>query len=349
LEPKPQLRERGPSAPSPYRQWQQKEGIPIHTGSYVTDLYRLEVASWPRIGQKGAFVNLAAQEIDDGQLLEIAPGGQTEVQRHLYEALIYVLAGRGATTMWQSDGGPKQTVEWQRGSLLSPPLNCYYQHFNLDGEHPARLYSATTAPATINLLRDTDFIFNAPYQFTSRYNVEDDYFSNPGEHFARTEWRTNFVADLRGFELDPYPERGGGGVNMHFTIAGNASRAHISEFPPGTYKKAHRHAAGAHVIVLDGVGYSQLWTEREERLKVDWKDGSVVSPRHGEFHQHFNTGPSSARYLAFTFGNAVIVSQDVSHQIEYEDEDPEVFELYERECAKHGAQVVMQRPARARR
>ncbi|HEY3118380.1 MAG TPA: hypothetical protein VGK54_16670, partial [Chloroflexota bacterium] len=85
---------------SVYLQWQKAEGIPTYTGSYVEDLYNLPVAPWGRTGQSGAFVNLAAQELDDGQLLEIAPGGQTTEQHHLYETMIYVLEGRGATTLW---------------------------------------------------------------------------------------------------------------------------------------------------------------------------------------------------------------------------------------------------------
>ena len=343
--------------PTIYRQWQAAEGIPSYTGSYVADLYTLEVAPWARTGQKGAFVNLAAQELDDGQLLEIAPGSETEVQHHLYEALVYVLDGRGATTIWQKDG-PKQTVEWQRGSLFSPPLNTYYQHFNLDGDKAARLYAATTAPATMNLLRDTGFIFDAPYTFASRYNAEDGYFSNPGE---RTEhgWKTNFVPDLRAFELHPprgdmSTGRGAGGSGMGFLMSDNACSVHISEFPPGTYKKAHRHGAGAHVIILGGEGYSMLHFEgkESERIKADWKDGTMFSPQHWEYHQHFNTGPTPARYLACTFGRAVIVSQNAhadTNQIEYEDQDPEVHELYERECAKSGAEVVLPRPTYAAR
>jgi hypothetical protein len=116
---------------SPYQTWQQGEGIPLHRGSYVSDLYTAEVADWPRIGQRGAFVNLADQEHDDGWLIEIKPGGQTEVMHHLFEAVVYALNGRGATAIWQ-EGKRKQTVEWQRGTIFSPPLNCYYQHYNLD-------------------------------------------------------------------------------------------------------------------------------------------------------------------------------------------------------------------------
>ena len=44
-------------------------------------------------------------------------------------------------------------------------------------------------------------MFNAPYVFTSRYAGQENFFSDPGEHLARTEWRTNFIADLRTFEL----------------------------------------------------------------------------------------------------------------------------------------------------
>lgn len=338
---------------SPYLEWQRGEGIPTYTGSFVTSLYDLEVAPWPRTSQRGAFVNLASQEIDDGQLLEIAAGGQTEVQHHFYEALIYVLEGRGATTLWQRDGR-KQTVEWQRGSLFSPPMNCHYQHFNLDGGQRARLYAATTAPAAINLTRDTDFIFNSDWVFANRYNGEDDFFSNPGERVGG-QWKTNFVPNLRSFETHPSPRRGANGSGMAFSMSGNSCGVHISEFPAGTYKKAHRHGAGAHVIILTGEGYSLLHFEGHDRVKADWKDGSVVSPQHWEYHQHFNTGPTPARYLACTFGSAVIVSQEAlaehtgKNQIEYEDEDPEAYELYEQECAKHGAEVMMARPAYATR
>ena len=345
------------SGPTYYQQWQAGEGIPSYTGSYVESLYTLEVAPWPRTGQKGAFVNLAAQELDDGQLLEIAPGGETEVLHHLYEALVYVLDGRGATTIWQKDG-PKQTVEWQRGSLFSPPLNTYYQHFNLDGEKPARLYAATTAPATLNLLRDSTFVFDAPYVFSNRYNAEDGYFSNPGEQTAHG-WKTNFVPDLRAFQLTPRSAdvnsgRGAGGSGMGFLMSDNACSVHISEFPPGTYKKAHRHGAGAHVIILGGEGYSMLHFEgkEDERIKADWKDGSIFSPQHWEYHQHFNTGPTPARYLACTFGRAVVVSQNAhadTNQIEYPDEDPAVYQLYEAECLKRGAEIVLPRPAYAAR
>src|SRR5262245_50898100 len=82
---------------TPYQLWQKSEAIPIYRGAYITDLYTLELGQWARLGQRGAFVNLADQEHDDAYVLEIAPGGQTEIIHHLFETTVYVLQGHGAT------------------------------------------------------------------------------------------------------------------------------------------------------------------------------------------------------------------------------------------------------------
>ena len=69
------------------------------------------------------------------------------------------------------------------------------------------------------------------------------------------------------------------------------------------------------------------------------------------FHQQFNTGQVPARYLAFKprgkkfrtkgkFMNNVSL-KDGGNQIEFEDEDPAIRELYEKECARQGVQVNM--------
>src|SRR5437867_3159393 len=213
---------------SPYQAWQQSEGIPINHGSYIMDLHEVPVAPWARFGQRGAFANLGAQEKLDTYVLEIAPGGETKVARHCFEVSIYVLSGRGATTIWLP-GKEKQTVEWQRGSIFSPPLNTFYQHFNLEGQTPARLFAMTTAPRMINLFRTPDFVFNAQYVFSDRYNAQDNYFTDPGEHLGWRQYRTNFIPDIRAFKLDDYSQRGAGGNNMHFTLANNSVGGHVSE------------------------------------------------------------------------------------------------------------------------
>jgi hypothetical protein len=350
-------RDLAPRGESPYRAWQRGEGIPINSGSSVSDLNALEIKPWARTGQHGAFVNLAGQEEDDAYVLEIAPRGQTEVMHHIFEILIYVLDGRGATSFWQQ-GKPKQTVEWGPASVFSPPLNCYYQHFNLDGTQPARLFAVTNAPMVMNMYRSVDYVFNDPYVFADRYNGEDDYFSDAGQRIDSNAWRTNFIPDMRSFKLDSRPGRGAGGFLTSFALANNAMAAHCSEFPPGTYKKGHRHGVGAHVIILNGDGYSLLWFEGEkERRRVDWTSGTVLSPKELEYHQHFNTGPTHARYLAFRLGDldrrreerirnsASGDERTELNGIEYDQEDPAIYDLYVQECARHGATVQLPRPA----
>jgi hypothetical protein len=127
--------------------------------------------------------------------------------------------------------------------------------------------------------------------------------------------------------------------------------AHISEFPIGTYKKAHRHGPGAHIVLLGGEGYSLLWQrDFADRVRVDWRENALFVPPPYWFHQHFNVGSSPARYLAIRWGSPKRrldhsydkINQDRRDdggQIEYDDQDPTVHELFVEECARRGVTV----------
>jgi uncharacterized RmlC-like cupin family protein len=337
---------------SAYEEWQQQEGVPVYESYYIEDMYTLELGPWARKGGKGAYVNLAYQYEDDAYIVEIPPGGQLNPEHHMYEALIFVLTGRGATTVWGKNT-PKRTVEWKPGSLFAPPLNMTYQHFNASGTEPARLLAVTRQPKLFELTRSPDFIYNCDWQFTERFGGEEDYFTDPGRRLKRLFWKTNFVPDVRSFPLEEYPERGPG-FNMKFTLSENSLTAHVSEFPIATYKKGHRHNAGAHVIIIGGQGYSLLWYEGDkERMRVNWKDGAILSPSEGMYHQHFNTGPTPARYLALRLGGhpeyqtkraqqADYWAERRVDQIEYEEEDPGIRAEYEAEIAKYGLKLQLE-------
>ncbi len=340
----------------PYDEFLQKEGIPVYTGFAIEDVGALEVKPWARKGGSGAYVNLEGNGgTNDCYVVDIPPGGSLEPGHQMFEELIWVVEGSGATQVWL-DENHKQTFEWNKGSLFSIPVNAWHQHHNGQGNKTARLLAVTDAPTVIGLYHNLDFVFNCPYQFRDRFSGEDDYFNAQGRMFQRRVLETNFVPNTYTQELYGWRERGAGGRNVMFELAHNTMAAHISEFPVGTYKKAHRHGPGAHVIILSGQGYSLLWQQGGEIKQADWKPGSLIVPPNAWFHQHFNSGATPARYLALRWGSqryiagaffssdAQLADVDVKQggaQIEYPDEDPYIHSHFEEGLAKAGAACRM--------
>src|SRR5437764_11342151 len=87
-----------------YEHWLDVEGLPVYRGNYVEDVHTLELGLWPRMGGRGAYLSLANQEITNGYVVEIAPAGTLNPERHLYEELMYVIDGSGSTQVWNEDG-----------------------------------------------------------------------------------------------------------------------------------------------------------------------------------------------------------------------------------------------------
>jgi oxalate decarboxylase/phosphoglucose isomerase-like protein (cupin superfamily) len=330
---------------TPYTRWVKAEGLDIIPSFYVRNLRTVALKPWARRSGNAVFLNHdASRTSNDCYVMEIAPGKSLTPHRQLYEEMILVLSGRGSTTVW-NDAGARITFEWKEGALFAIPLNCHHQHFNGSGREPARYVAVTNAPPVINLYEDLDFIFNTKYDFNDRFAGEPDYFFSKGEQkgFLLT---TNFVPDAVNIPLITATERGAGGGHIRFNMAKGSMNSHISQFPIGTYKKGHAHGPGAHVIVLSGEGYSLMWPEGEEPQRYEWEVGTLIVPPNMWFHQHFNTGTTPARYLAFKHeGVAIRNAQGVpkawisrragGDQIDYIDEKPEIRRIFAAELAKH--------------
>lgn len=337
---------------TPYDDWVACQGIDTFKGYFIEDLNTLPLKWWERKGGYGAFINLdGAGYLDDGFVCIIPPGQSLKPQRHLFEELVYILEGRGATSMWQ-ENGQKQTFEWQKGSLFAIPLNAHYQHFNGQGDQEARMLGVTNAPLVINLFHNEGFVMDNPYVFSDRFQGEEDYFGGRARLYNDRVLETNFISDVTTLETIAWNERGKGSASVMFELAESTMGAHISEFQVGMYKKAHRHGPGAHVLILCGEGYSIMWPEGKEKMRINWKPGSILVPPEGWFHQHFNSGNRPARYLALKMLSRRYkltpgkIKSDVplnqgGWQIEYEDEDPEIRRVFEEECARSGATVIM--------
>ncbi|MFM1815615.1 MAG: hypothetical protein RLZ98_2310 [Pseudomonadota bacterium] len=354
-----------------YQEWLDREGLPIAEGMGV-DLFQVETKHWPRYDMKAAAVHCAGRG-DFAQMFvyDLEPGKSSTQQRHVYEEVIYVLEGTGSTQIELADGS-KRSFEWGPKAMFAIPLNARHRHFNGSGTERARLAATTTLPMMMKTVHHEAFIFDNPFDFTDRTGKESHFTGEgdlhsfrPGNHM----WETNFVPDMASIELHAWSDRGAGSTNIMFVLADGTMHAHISEMPVGTYKKAHRHFPGFHVMCVTGHGYSLCWYEGDQDfVRIDWKHGVVFPPADQQFHQHFNTSKEPARYLATGFGGlrypvigrqhraffgalpgekigakpaASTSIKEGGDQIEYEDQDPRIHEIFKSEMKKNGVENKM--------
>ncbi len=338
----------------PYLDFCKSEGVPV-VEDFAIDLLAVETAPWDRFGIRGAFAHLVGRgDFVAVQCLELPAGTSSAPMRHLYDEVIYVLSGHGSTTVTLPDGR-EHSFEWGPRSLFAPPLNSAYRLHNGSGREPARLASGNNLPLLMNVFHDESFIFGCTHDFRGRFGRDEWYGGEgemieirPGSHM----WETNFVPDLAGFALKEWEARGAGSRNLKLILADSAMHAHSSEMAVGTYKKGHKHGPGAHVFAVTGEGFSLLWYEGDaDFVRHEWRHGWVFAPPDKMFHQHFNTAPEPARYLAVSLGShrypitnqkrarktdALKSAKEGGWQIEYEDQDPRIHPMFLRELARTG-------------
>jgi len=361
---------------TPYHQWMANEGLPVIVGHGVEDVRDLPLSPWRRTGGKGSFIHLYGMEGSSGMYVgEIPPGGALHPEKHIYEEVIVILEGNGATEVWQ-EGGKKHIFEWSRWSLFAPPLNSWHRLVN-GGREPVKFFAVTTAPIVMDLYRNDEFIFNSPFVFRERFADEEGYFSGPGKRYEIRNvatWDTNFIADVSSAAIDTCEEKGVGALITCFEIAGNSLVGHLSQWPAGLYHKAHYHGPGSVLFGLQSNGYVLLWSKDlgtrpyesgngGEVVEMSWKDGSLYCPPGGWFHQHFNVGSEPARQLAIRFGGRVhptgFATAAKRHDegvlmsiknggtlLEYEDEDPEIRRRFESRLKSTGVRCEMPQFAR---
>lgn len=356
---------------TPYERWIEKERVPVVESYGVENLRSLPLGNWERLGCRGAYVELRGLEGITGMYVaEIEPGGALKPERHMYEEVLLILSGQGRAEIRQQ-GRETQTIEWQAGTLFSPPLNAWHCLVNR-GKEPAFFAAVTTAPMVFDHFHNDGFVFNCDYPFTDRYDGQEGYFA-PGErrYLSRNNkqwiWETNFILDVNQAVLDPQEHKGAGVQLTQFEICGNTLIGHLAQWLVGRYHKAHYHGGGAVLIILRSEGYSLMWPNEwgskpfangygERVVRVDWMPGSAFSPPTGWFHQHFNTGSEPALQLALRCGSyhfplGIRVSairagvyrsvREGGTLIEYEDEDLEIQRIYEAEIARKGIESRM--------
>jgi len=322
-----------------YRRWIKYTKIPTVEGYSILDARTQEVFPWPEVEGRGVYLNFSGNVHMDGVIYEIQPGKALAARHNFYEQNLIGLTGRGYTMVGRAPHANK--VEWGEGSLFTVPLNAVHRHYNADSAHPARLLAITTFPLMLQLFGSLNLINNLPFVFTNRYDGSPDYFTKKKRIEQRWD-EANFVHDMREAELVEWKERGGGDTSIYWKMGGQTIlEPHASEFEVGSYKLGHRHPYEAIILTLNGKGFSLAGKDgldESKSVKLDWQEGSIVSPPYYWWHQHFNTGNTPARYFAMTEGDfpkRLGIPLDVQ-QIEANQEDPQIKRRFEEELKKAG-------------
>src|SRR6266849_11030033 len=81
-------------------------------GMYFKDLRTFPVVYRPLRNTAGAHFDLSDNKTIEIHISEIKPGGHNKKHRHMNEAIIYILVGRGHS-MVHDDDGHEMRVDWQ--------------------------------------------------------------------------------------------------------------------------------------------------------------------------------------------------------------------------------------------
>jgi oxalate decarboxylase/phosphoglucose isomerase-like protein (cupin superfamily) len=339
-----------------YDEWMEAQGIPIYRGYYIEDLRTLKLGWWEERQCNSAFIQLVGQEgVTSARVTEIPPGKTLPPLKFALDEIVYVVEGRGLTTIWAGEKRPKKTFEWQKHSMFLAPHNYTHQFSNMQGDRPVRLLHYNYMPLTLSGVRDVNFIFGNSYEgpdiqnemdfYSEAKMVQQDTLDNTWGR--RAYWYGNFFPDMRAWDkLDANVRRGAGGRSVYIQFPDSEMSCHMSVFDARLYKKAHRHGPGRVIVIPAGEGYSIMWEEGKEKVAVPWHEASCFVPPNKWFHQHFNAGGEPARYLALHppmqfHGHAEKIEDRAKDQIEYVNEDRWVREKFEAELAKRGLTSLM--------
>ncbi len=361
--------------PMPYDSYMESQEIPIYREIGISKVQNLALKPWKKQGGNGCFIQLYGTEGLWGMyVIEVPGGGALNVEKHLFEKVMYVIEGRGTTEVWWDgeEKTSKQTFEWQKGSMFTVPVNTMHRIVNASSS-PALILAGTSAPNIMNLMDDLDFVFNCSQTFKHRYDGSTDYFK-PKEDLAPDPVRglamrrTNLLPDIVNCELPLDNRRSPGYRRIEPHMGGNRFYQWIGQHETGRYSKAHSHGSAAILICLKGKGYTYTWPaklgthpfsegKRDEVKRVDYEPVGMVSaaPMAGDwFHQHFGISAEPLRLTAWFGPNnargrkpsvpgiknsdmGAIDIRDGGSAIPYDEEDPYIRKEFEETLRKNGA------------
>jgi gentisate 1,2-dioxygenase len=238
----------------------------------------------------------------DAVLHEIAPGTTSTVQRHSWDAILFMTEGNG----WSEVDGER--YDWKAWDAVHIPPWSWHRHGN-DGDRPARFLSSSSEPILASLglsmlenAGDTPFAELPQSPRPSPAIDGDDPYARLRHRLAdvdaaRREARIHTSYDEIPLLVNP---KGTRTKFLNDASIGNLTTGLTQvmiQFAPGYGQSMHRHPGEAWLYVVEGRGHSYLGVEPTGGQTVEWETGDLVVVDHYLWHQHFNDVPDEPSRL----------------------------------------------------
>ncbi|HEY7060330.1 MAG TPA: cupin domain-containing protein [Chloroflexota bacterium] len=266
---------------------------------------RWETTPWGRVKWLTGSRHHTAMRTMSHYLTELPPGGRSRRVRFHWEAVGFVLEGRGYSVI---DG---VRYDWEPEDALCLAPGCAHQHFNADPDAPAQIIWGSMMPLAELLglggaeeLPDDgpgpDALAPTLRSSGPRTTEYDAMQQAAADEIARRRaGRVHISGRARPWEVSRQAR------NKYYTgdpALGTATRLirmFMQDLPPGARSGRHRHFNEAALYCLEGRGYSIVDGERHE-----WATGDLNIVHINSTHQHFNADPDrGARLLAIHSGS----------------------------------------------
>ena len=107
---------------------------------------------------------MGQEGVSASRVSEVPPGKSLPPVKFALDEIVYVLSGRGLTTVWAGEGKAKKNFEWQEHSMFLVPRNHWHVFSNMQGDKPVRLFHYSYMPMAMSALPEPDMYFNNPYE-----------------------------------------------------------------------------------------------------------------------------------------------------------------------------------------
>lgn len=270
----------------------------------------------------------------------LKPGGKSGRHRHYFEAMFYIMEGRGFEVH------DEVRYDWQAGDIVCVPTYTIHQHFNSDPVNPARVfyvipglfwflgigdttqmelhgdYKAPEGAAAPRVGQTPDQVHLEQWMYAQRRiekpDIKEEKTFYDRKLMARYEeavWRRTVPRVIRSSEM-PWEDTPQGRIKwLVYPGVSHALRTiecWMQELPPGGHSGKHRHVAEEVHLILEGRGY-----DVQDGVRWDWEKEDIACIPHDVEHQHFNADPRKpALFLSISSRLYSIVGHDGIEQLE---------------------------------